>query len=255
MAEIMYGDVKKGGLFENWGELGISATLHEIFEKFDYKLSKGEALCIVQVGKGHVKFNSKSYQISEGCVWKSFAGQEFEIQGDMSLLIIEMRNSGLAEGEDIEELKIVDMSKVPAKVYEYETLGQEIIKPKYTPGIGLLRFTFPIDRIPIHRHPFSGRMIIPVSGKGYTYVEPHRYEIEPGKFTLFPKTTTHTNGPIPGEVLTLLAVQLPWVDSKIDEENIAGHEDFVRYLESTPPKQLWKKKEDLERAAKRGVNK
>ncbi len=251
MAEIVYGDVREGVLFENWGELGISSAVHQ--KNGSYLQPYGESLYIVQNGKGILCFGSKRVGVEEGYAWKSFVGQEFTIQDQdkLSILSVEMKNSGTPEGENLEELRIVDMSKVPVKVYEYETLGQEIFTCGYSPGIGLLRFTFPIDKIPIHKHPFSGRMIIPLSGKGYTYVEPYRYEIEPGKFTLFPKATTHTNGPTPGEVLTLLAIQLPWVDSKIDEENIAGHEDFVRYVESVPPKQLWKKKDELERAAKR----
>ena len=126
------------------------------------------------------------------------------------------------------------------------TIGQEIFTPKYKHSLGLIKFTF-VNPIPIHKHPFSARIISPISGKGYTFIEPNVYEAHSDTYALFPKGVVHTNGNIPGEILSLYAVQIPWIESKIDEENIAGSPKFVKYIGITPPKQLWKKKEDFER--------
>ena len=59
-------------------------------------------------------------------------------------------------------------------------------------------------------------------------------------YSAFSKGHIHTNGPMPGSLYRVWAFQLPWIDSKIDEENIAGDEKFVRYVESVPPRALWK---------------
>ncbi|MEK6808448.1 MAG: hypothetical protein AABY14_02065, partial [Nanoarchaeota archaeon] len=143
---------------------------------------------------------------------------------------------------------------------------------QYTPGIGLIDFIFP-QRIPTHIHPFSDRMIIPISGKGYTLLSDKldetieeklksgtitrndidkinqyivKHEMSEDTFSAFVKRIVHTNGPNPGEIYRLWAVQLPWIKSGIDHNEIAGDENFVKYVESEPPPELWNTKEELE---------
>ena len=148
-------------------------------------------------------------------------------------------------GENLDELSVIEVEKVESKVYEYETLGQEIFTPKYENSLGLLTFVFPLREIPFHIHPHSGRLIRTISGKGWTYAEPNLYEMSEDTFTLFPKGITHTNGPVPGEIFRIYAIQMPWVESKIDEQNIAGAPKFVKYVGTVPPKKLWKTKQDF----------
>ncbi len=242
---------KVGKLFSNWGELKINGYLIEFIESVEYSKwadIKSENLCLVEDGEATLLFNNKEYCVRKGYVFKIYPNQNVKILLKSRLLLTSIQmitNLEFFNGEDLNELKLINPDDVPVKVYEYESLGQEIITCKYEPGIGLLKFTFPINKIPIHKHPFSGRLIRPISGKGFSYVDPHKYEMNEGTFILFPKGTIHTNGPLPGDVFTLWAVQLPWIDSKIDEENIAGTEEFVRYIESTPPKELWKTKQDF----------
>ena len=85
-------------------------------------------------------------------------------------------------------------------------------------------------------------------GDGFTYANPDRFEMNKDTFCLFPKGTEHTNGHLPGHVYDVWAVQLPWVKSCVTEDNIAGHEDFVQYVESVPPKPLWKTTKGLQEA-------
>ncbi|MBI4170215.1 MAG: hypothetical protein HY514_00835 [Candidatus Aenigmarchaeota archaeon] len=245
-----------GVLFSNWVDLKLSGFLVEFAKDTSYHEwveSQAENLCVVEEGAGALWFNGAVCKIEKGFAFKVFPEQDPVIKPKNNLKIlsiqmpVESRNEKYS-GEDLTKLKIIDPADIPEKVYEYETLGQEIVTCKYEKGLGLIRFQFPIDRIPIHRHPFSGRLIRTISGKGYCYVKPRRYEMDEDTFVLFPKGITHTNGPLTGHINTLWAFQLPWVDSKIDEENIAGDEAFVRYVESTPPKPLWKTKEDFLRA-------
>ena len=72
----------------------------------------------------------------------------------------------------------------------------------------MIRFVF-VDPIPIHRHPFSGRIILPIRGKGVTYIEPNIYEAHEDTFAVFDKNIVHTNGPLTGKKIYLDAVQLP----------------------------------------------
>ncbi len=249
----------KRPLFSDWGELKATGTLVQFSSKTTYSNwgdIKSENLCLVEKGSGVIEFNGKHYQVGCGHVFKVFPGQKPLVCPNNSLSVLSIRIPGSAQkaeqaGEDLSSIKVVNPADVPAKVYEYETLGQEIITCDYNPGIGLLRFTFPIDRIPIHIHPFSARLIRVISGLGYTYLDPNRYKMDEDAYCLFPKGAIHTNGPVPGSVYTVYAVQLPWIDPKIDEEHIGGDQKFVRYVESEPPKILWKKKEELKRAVEK----
>ena len=79
-------------------------------------------------------------------------------------------------------------------------------------------------------------------------MEPYKYVMDTDTFALFPPEITHTNGPEPGNIYVVWAVQLPWVDSEIDANNIAGSEKFVKYIGPTIPRELWKTKDDFKRA-------
>lgn len=238
-----------GVLFSGWEELQLSGFVVVLKKAAPYRSwadPAAENVCVVEEGSGELVFNEKKHMMRKGFAFKVFPGQEPLIVPDKKLVLLSVQMpAGKAAVEALREIKVVNPDDVPAKVYEYETLGQEIVTCDYTPGIGLLKFTFPIDKIPIHRHPFSGRLIRPLSGKGYTFLDPDLYEMDKDTFILFPKGTVHTNGPLPGYVYQIWAFQLPWVDPRIDEENIAGADEFVVYHESTPPKPLWKKKEDF----------
>ncbi len=131
------------------------------------------------------------------------------------------------------------------KLYEYEALGQEVFAPEYEGALGLLRFMFPQDEIPVHVHPGSGRIIRPISGRGYTYMHPDRCPMDAGTIAAFDANVIHTNGPLKGETYELWALQLPWIPSGIDTENIAGHEQFVRYVSDVPVPSRYKTKAGL----------
>ena len=120
------------------------------------------------------------------------------------------------------------------KLYEYEALGQEVFVPDYEGAIGLLRFIFPQDEIPVHVHPASGRIIRPISGRGYTYIHPDRCPMDSNTIAAFDANVIHTNGPLKGQNYELWALQLPWIPSGIDTQNIAGFESFVRYVADVP---------------------
>jgi hypothetical protein len=131
------------------------------------------------------------------------------------------------------------------KLYEYEALGQEVFTPQHEGAIGLLRFMFPQDEIPVHVHPSSGRIIRPIAGKGYTYIHPDRCPMDTDTIAAFDSNVIHTNGPLQGETYELWAVQLPWVASGIDTQNIAGHENFVRYVAEVPVPDRYKTRDEL----------
>lgn len=263
---IIYGDLtklkkepKKWGtkslLFENFGHIKSSGVLLEIqnpLERSDWLDLDKESVCIVEKGSGSIFFNGKPYEIKDGFVFKIFPNQQFSINPKNKLQIFSVNIKGIKEHD---EIIVVDVSKIKEMVYEYETLGQELITCDYSPGIGIIKFAFPIDKIPLHRHPLSDRIIRTISGKGYTYASPKLNEMNPNTFCVFPKGIVHTNGPTPGNIYRIYAFQLPWVDSMIDEENIAGDENFVQYIGPPIPKELWKTKEDFYRVIKKLENK
>lgn len=248
----------KGVLFSNWDELKLNGSLFTFTSEATYTEwanTGSENLCIVEDGQGTLNFNGKEYSVKKGFALKIFPGQEPVIKprGSLTFLSVQMPLSEKMErpGENLEELSVVEIDKVKSKVYEYETLGQEIFTPKYENSLGLLTFVFPLREIPFHIHPHSGRLIRTISGKGWTYAEPNVYEMNEDTFTLFPKGLVHTNGPVPGEVFRVYAIQAPWIESMIDEENIAGAPRFVKYVGTTPPRALWKTKQNFLNVLKR----
>ena len=244
-------------LWTDWDELKTSGYVIDFKSQASYEAwanKNSENLCIVEQGSGILVFNGQSYPVHKKYVFKIFPGQEPVIKpkGKLTILSVQMPSTmpnKKRTGENMKTLKVINVDTVPSKVYEYETLGQEILTPKYFPGLGLIKFAF-VNPIPIHRHPLSARLIRPISGKGFTFMEPNVYEAHADTFALFKKGIVHTNGNIPGRVLNLYAVQMPWIESGIDEEDIGGSPRFVKYVGVTPPKQLWKKKPDFVRLIK-----
>ena len=253
----------KGGnvriLFRHWSHKqanGALVTLKDM-ANIDAWVQKGhEAIHLIEKGIGTAKLNGISYALRPGMIMKTFPNQGpiFYPKKTLSILTVSMPGSALRAkraGENLRRLKLIDSKKIDDMVYEYEALAKEVIIPKYKNGLGLIQFTFPIDKIPLHIHPYSDRLIRTISGKGYTFAEPNLYEMTPDSFTAFPKGVTHTNGPVPGHIYRLWAFQIPWVPSEITKTNIAGHPHFVRYVGPTPPKKLWKTKPDFLRAIKK----
>jgi quercetin dioxygenase-like cupin family protein len=268
-SKVLFGELSKtkvekkvwgsvGTLFSNWDKLKLNGFLINFnleTSYSDWADSRSENLCIVEEGKGVIIFNGVEYPVEKGYVLKIYPGQNPIVKPQKSLKFLSVQKPGSHKmkftGENLTKLNVINVKDVPSKVYEYETLGQEIFTPKYKNGLGLIAFVFPMREIPFHIHPHSGRLIRTISGKGWTYAEPNLYEMSEDTFTLFPKGVVHTNGPVPGEIFRLYAIQLPWIDSKIDEEHIAGAPRFVKYVGSTPPKKLWKTKKDFMRVISR----
>ena len=235
-------------LFNEWGNRHVTGQTVEfqgetIYE--DWADSKQENIFVVENGKGIITFNERDYPLKKGYAVKVFPKQKPMIKPKEKLTIFSVQmpasdTKAKIAGEDLSNLKIVNTNELTPKVYEYESLGTEVFICNYKPGMGLLKFDFPIDKIPIHKHPYSDRIIRTISGEGYTYAEPEKYPMSSDTYSAFSKGHIHTNGPMPGSLYRVWAFQLPWIDSKIDEENIAGDEKFVRYVESVPPRALWK---------------
>ncbi|MBI3261506.1 hypothetical protein HYZ64_04030 [Candidatus Berkelbacteria bacterium] len=248
----------KATFFNDWGwdNFLVNGHLVEFVQKTIYSVwadPSAENLCIVEDGEGTISFNNKDYKLAKDHVFKVFPGQAPIIQPTNSLKIFSLqlpkanRDAAVKGGENLDELKVVNVKDVPVWVYEYEALGQELITCNYENGLGIIKLTFAIDKIPLHRHPSSGRLIRTISGEGYTYVHPDLYNLNEHQFSLFPKNVVHTNGPRPGSVFEVYAYHLPWVPTGIDEEHIAGNESFVKYEGPQLPKLLWRKKEDFYR--------
>ena len=264
--QIQYGRISKLKSKKlSWG------TISTIWEGFDKLKTNGylikfkketaydswadantENLCLVEDGSGTIEFNGKKYEVkNKGFVFKIFPGQKPVIKprGSLKIISVQLKSSvaqAKKNGVNLSKIELIDTKKVPKKVYEFETLAQEIFTPKYKNGLGLIKFAF-VNPIPIHIHPYSARLIRPISGKGFTYMEPTAYEAHKDTYALIPTGVVHTNGNIPGNVLRLYAVQLPWIKSGIDKKNIAGLPKFVKYVGVTPPKELWKTKPQFEK--------
>jgi quercetin dioxygenase-like cupin family protein len=252
----------RGALFSGWGWDGFTTNGFLIDFEAEASYSQwanipSENLCLVEGGEGTLSFNGIDYPLKKGYVFKIFPGQEPIIKPKSTLTILSVqmpnasREKAFSGGEDLSKLKVVNPKEVKELVYEYEALGQELITCNYENGLGIIKLTFSIDKIPLHKHPTSGRLIRTISGQGYTYVHPELYELNADDFSLFPKDVIHTNGPVPGSVFSVYAYHLPWVPSGIDEEHIAGNEAFVQYEGPQLPKQLWKTKEDFYRTIKK----
>lgn len=245
---------KIGVIWKNFGDLKTNGYLVDFTKETKYELwadANSENLCLVEDGSATLEWAGKKYNIkNKNFVFKIYAGQKpiIKPRGTFKILSIQLKSSLEKSKQhkiDLPVLDVIDTRKVPGKPYEFETLAQEIFTPKYKNGLGLVRFAF-VNPIPIHLHPHSARLIRPISGKGFTYMAPNAYEAHKDTYALFNKDVVHTNGNIPSNVLRLYAVHLPWVESKIDEKNIAGSPKFVKYVGITPPKKLWKTKPHFE---------
>lgn len=264
---VIYGQISKtrlkklpwgshGILWDGFDNLKTSGFLVDFKKETSYEAwadVDSENLCLVEAGSATLEWAGKKYLIkNKAFVFKVYPGQSPTVRpgkNGFRVLSVQMRHAKQStrnkDSFDISKLDVIDTRRVPAQVYEFETLAQEIFTPNYKNGLGLIKFAF-VNPIPIHRHPYSARLIRPISGKGYTYIEPNIYEAHADTYALIPTNTIHTNGNIPGNVLRLYAVQLPWVPSGIDEENIAGSPRFVKYVGITPPKKIWKTKKQFE---------
>jgi len=248
---------RKSVQFSKWGHLKVTGTVFEFGKETEYKhwgLPKVENVCLIEGGKGIVELGNKRYEVKDGDTLKIFPGQEPRIipKKKLRLFSIQMPTTRTKfPGENLNTIKVRRSKQIPSMVYEYEALGQEYYTPKYKKGLGLIRFIFPINNIPLHIHPNADRLIRPMAGVGFTYAQPKRFNMNKNTFCLFPKGTKHTNGPNAGYVYDLWAVQLPWVESKVTKTNIAGDRKFVRYVETVPPKALWKTKEGLQEAVRK----
>lgn len=248
----------KRTLCSKWGELKINSYFLDFQKEVgysDWADVNSENLCIVENGFATITWHNKIYRIGKKHVFKIYAGQKPVIKPKekFTILSIQLQSSKQLSKKHrvkLDHLDVVNTDSVPSKVYEFETLGQEVFTPRYKPGLGLIKFAF-VNPIPLHKHPFSARLIRPITGKGFTFMEPNIYEAHKDTFAFIPKGLIHTNGNIPGSVLRLYAIQIPWIASRIDEKNIAGSPEFVRYVGITPPKELWKKKADFERLIKK----
>src|SRR5205814_10400962 len=135
----------------------------------------GENLCLVEDGRAVLRFGEREEIVKKGDAFKTQPGQIPQVipEAKLRLISIQMPVVAEVEGEnrgDRSRLQIARPELIPSRVYEYETLGQECITCQYPNGLGLLRFVFPRDRIPLHRHPYAGRLIRTISGRGYVYV-------------------------------------------------------------------------------------
>ncbi len=269
--EVLYGDLSKtqkekkswgyiGRLFGNYGHRNINAftvTFSKETVYSEWSMTEAENISVVEAGSGTIFWNGKEYDVAEGFAIKIFPGQKPIVKPAEPLTFYSVQmpapKGKKFTGENLDELCVLNVRSKPDQVYEYESLGQEIITPAYDGGLGLLTFTFAIDKIPLHIHPNSDRIIrpFPDSGDGYTYAKPNIYQMNPDTYAVFPKGTIHTNGPVPGSVYKVYAFQLPWVESEITEKEIGGVPEFVTYVGETPPRELWKTKEDFYRVIER----
>ncbi|MCG8634802.1 MAG: hypothetical protein MI863_13295 [Desulfobacterales bacterium] len=246
-------------MFSHWSEMDLKGLHLKLEEEIKYGDLYGgdlESILLVEEGRGILRHQAREHTVEKGYAVKIFPDENPGIipDGQLSLTCIQKPvkpEEAARYPEDIEKVSVVNPEAVTSMVYEYETLGQEIFTCNYKNGLGLIKFVFPIDKIPLHQHPFAGRLIRTIWGRGYTYVEPEKYEMNSDTFALFPKAVTHTNGPDPGNIYVVWAVQLPWIEPEIDSDNIAGSEAFVKYVGPQIPRELWKTKEDFLRAIKK----
>lgn len=266
--KFVYGDLSKlkktsiksgsiGQFLSKFGHLkidGFFVTLNGKVEYTDWGNKNSENLCIVKKGVGKISFGGKSYNLTKDHVFKVYPGQEPTIFSNKGLSVISIQKpSSFVENKyrkiNLSKLELIDTRKIKQKVYEFETLAQEVCTPDYKDGIGVIKFVF-VNPIPLHWHPLSDRIILPTKGKGVVYIEPNIYESNEDTFAVFGKNVVHTNGPLTGRKLYMYAVHLPWIPSEIDQHDIAGSIKFVRYTGITPPKKLWKTKKGMEKLIK-----
>lgn len=267
--EIIYGRIselkkektpwgEQAVIFHQWGELNLTGLYIDLNKEIGYGDIFGgdkESILLVEDGRGILKYRADEFNLKKGYAIKIFPDQNPTIIPEDELSVTCIQKQVQTEEmvlylNETAKVLVVNPEDIPSMVYEYETLGQEIFTCQYENGLGLIKFVFPIDKIPLHQHPFAGRLIRTIWGHGYTYVEPDKYEMDSDTFALFPKAVTHTNGPVPGNIYVVWAVQLPWIEPEIDQDHIAGSEKFVKYLGPQIPRELWKTKDDFLRAIK-----
>jgi len=205
-----------------------------------------ETILIVERGCCDLSHQGTVTRLEELAALRAGPSVSVKLQATDDLRLLEVSMSSTSTPESRRGiLEVAHRREDGWKLYEYEALGQEVFTPAYEGGIGLLRFIFPQDEIPVHVHPKSGRIIRPISGRGYTYMHPDRCPMDEHTIAAFDANVVHTNGPLAGNNYQLWALQLPWVTSGIDTLNIAGHEDFVRYVKDVPTPDRYKTQADL----------
>jgi hypothetical protein len=194
-----------------------------------------ERILIIEAGDASLGAAGSSQGLKPLDALRSGPDSNFEISASSEVRILEvsMATSTTPRARRA-SVEIQRRNDTDWKLYEYEALGQEVFVPDYEGAIGLLRFIFPQDEIPVHVHPASGRIIRPISGRGYTYMHPDRCPMDNRTIAAFDANVIHTNGPLKGQNYQLWALQLPWIPSGIDTQNIAGFESFVRYVADVP---------------------
>ncbi len=199
---------------EGSGELYVGMITH--------KIAKGMAIHIPQHEAEKVQIkNTETQELSITCV--TLAHEELPPLGSV---------------------QVVDPAQTPWKIFEYEALGRQGVVGA-SKRIGVLQLAFPIEQIPLHIHPHSDRFIRTISGQGFVYVEPYKYDMGANDaFIAFPRSQVHTNGPRPGNWWIIWSFHFPWIDPEVDEENVGGSEAYAKYL-AAPPKALWKTKKEL----------
>ena len=163
----------KGTLWSDWDEFKLNGYLVDFTSDTPYTEwadKNSENLCLIEDGSAELIFNGKAYTVDKRFVFKVMPGQNPIIKpnGKFVVLSIQMPSSvEIAKQNQVNlaELQVVDTEKLVKKVYEFETLAQEVFTPPYRPALGLIKFAF-VNPIPIHQHPQSARLIRPISGKG-----------------------------------------------------------------------------------------
>ncbi len=224
--------------------------------------NEAESVSIVESGRGElwIGHDHKKYTLTPGVAF--YLPRTPEVRATAYLSNISKRGEPLRitslqlpsdeQSDKANPAVIVDPSTLDWKIFEYETLGREVLAAP-NKRMGLLQLAFPMEKIPLHTHPYSDRFIRTISGHGFVYIDPYKYEMgEDDAFIAFPRNVVHTNGPKPREKFVIWSFHFPWIDPEIDEENIAGSEAYAKYLQA-PPKPLWKTKAELLSALERKI--
>lgn len=242
-------------ILQSWSRHRVDCRLHELDNGESLRIEPGdgrESILIIEQGQGILNDGRNHTAIEKLNALRAGPDAFGTVRSTSALRILEVSMSTSATPTPRRaSIEVRRPDEPDWKQYEYEALGQEVFTPDYEGGLGLLRFIFPQDEIPVHLHPFSGRIIRPISGRGYTYMHPDRYPMGPDTIAAFDANVIHTNGPLKGQNYELWAVQLPWIVSGIDTENVAGFESFVRYVTDVPSPTVRKDRDMLVKLARR----
>lgn len=236
---------------EGWTRLQVECRILELHPGASLFLQPGrgrESVLVVEAGEAALEAAGHAGPIPLGALDSVRSGPDASgrIDARTSVRILETSMISTTMPAELRaQLEVKPRNDADWKLYEYEALGQEVFTPRHEGAIGLLRFMFPQDQIPVHVHPASGRIIRPISGSGYTYIHPDQCPMDNTTIAAFDANVIHTNGPLRGETYELWAVQLPWIASGIDTQNIAGHEQFVRYVGEVPVPAKYKSRDRL----------